>query len=157
MKNGLIIFGITLPFLLLQDFVFNRQIPLLGGIVFAIPFVSLNFLIKKQLPQIDSKEILKKVFLLALNTGLFYALWVGSYHYIVNCLLKPEYISVQLEALKSAEILGRKFTTQELEMQFKVLKSPFSWILSALFFYSMLFSILGLIFGYLYKSKVNKK
>ena len=99
------------------------------------------------------KEILK----FTIITSFFYAIWIGFYQYLITQFFKPEILEAQLELIKSTAFFGKNFTEEELATQFEMYKSPIYWIFSALFLYSVLFSIIGLIFGYLYKSKVKQQ
>ena len=52
--------------------------------------------------------------------------------------------------------LAKNLTEAELERVIQNARTPLNWIVSALFLYSILFSLLGVAFGLLYKVKLSK-
>lgn len=157
MKNGLILFFIILPLSLLNDFIFDRENPLLSTLEVILPPIIFLILIKRNMSSFSLETFFKEILKFTIITSFFYAIWIGFYQYLITQFFKPEILEAQLELIKSTAFFGKNFTEEELATQFEMYKSPIYWIFSALFLYSVLFSIIGLIFGYLYKSKVKQQ
>lgn len=155
MKNAIILFLVVLPILLLNDLVFERESPILSALELVLPFVTMSYLLRRSKSEFDQKNIFKEVFKMYLMAGIFYSIWFGSYQYLLTQFIKPEIWEAQMEAIKSTAIMGRTLTDEEILVQSQFSKGPLYWIFSALFVYSLLFSLIGVIFGYLYKSKAN--
>lgn len=156
MKNGLILFGITLPFLLLSEFVFSSKQALLELIIFVAPLISLRFLISKEMGKLSKKEVFKKTFQTIFVAGAFYAIWMGFYQFALINYLKPEIGPVLLSEIEvTMKNIFPTIAEETLTITAQKFKSPLYWIFSYFLNYSFLFSIIGVILGFQFKSKAS--
>ena len=156
MKNDLIIFLILLPIYLFHDFVFERQNAIIQVLEFILPFTITSYFIRQKLGQFNKEKIFKEIFKFSLITGLFFAIWFGTYQYFITQFVIPQIFDTQIDVMINKLALGKTLTQHEIESVIQNARTPLNWILSALFLYSILFSLLGTIFGLLYKVKLSK-
>jgi len=158
MKNALILFGIVLPVLIINQLVFNGNSSILGIIIFTIPFIGLNFLLKKSHSEYSKKEVFKKVFMTCLRTGFFYAIWMGSYQFLLVNYFKPtmaQELLIEIEA--NMQSLFPERAEELTKRNAELFTQPIFWISSHLLNYSFLFSLIGLILGFQFKSKAAQQ
>jgi len=156
MKNGLVIFIILLPLYLFHDFVFERQNTILQAFEFILPFTITSYFVRQKIGQFNREKIFKEIFRFTLVTGMFFAIWFGTYQYFITQFAIPEIFDAQIDLMINQLALGKSLTEAEIESVIQNARTPLNWILSALFLYSILFSLLGTIFGFLYKVKLSK-
>ena len=158
MKNALILFAIVLPVLILNQLAFNNDSAILGIIIFTIPFIGLNFLLKKSHSAYSKKEVFKKVFMTCLLTGFFYAIWMGSYQFLLVNYIKPtmaQELLVEIEA--NMKSLFPERAEELTQRNAELFTQPIFWVSSHLLNYSFLFSLIGLILGFQFKSKAAQQ
>ena len=114
MKNGLILFLIIFPIIVLNDFVFNRENPILSVLEMFLPIVTFVILLKKNLPLFAQEFYFKKIIRFSFISAVFYGVWIGFYQFLVTQYFRPEILVAQLEMIKSSEFFGRSFTEEEL-------------------------------------------
>lgn len=158
MKNALILFGFTLPVLILNQLAFGGESSILGVIIFTIPFIGLNILLKKTHSGFSRKEAFKKVFMTCLTTGFFYAIWMGSYQFLLVNYIEPNLaqdLLIEIEA--SMKSLFPERAEELTQRNAQLFTQPIFWVSSHLLNYSFLFSIIGLILGFQFKSKAAQQ
>lgn len=158
MKNALIIFAATLPFLILNQLIYSGQSQILGLLILITPISTLSFLLYKTHLDFPRELIIRKVFKSFLVAGSFYAIWMGLYQFLVVNYLNPEYgqfiISEYNKLLLDFPLQNRDEVSQALPNLFT---KPLYWIFSHLLNNFFFFSPFGLILGMLFKFKLAKQ
>jgi len=157
-KNALIFFAIVLPLLVLNQVAFDGKSDLLSAIIFSVPFIGLNLLLRKSHLHHSKSEIFIKVFKTCLTTGVFYAIWIGLYQFI---LINHIETNLTEELLINNDVIMKvNFPEQAEEISgtiSKLIRQPLTWVSIQLVINSFFFSIFGLILGFVFKSKVSQQ
>ncbi len=154
MKNALILFLITLPLLILNQLAFEGKSGILVVIIFTIPFIGLNILIKKTHSAYFKNEVFKKVFFSCLRTGFFFAIWIGSYQFIlVNYIDTDLAQNLLVEVADNMHAFFPENSEEFTKRNSGLFTQPLFWISSYLLNYSFLFSVIGVILGFQFKYK----
>jgi hypothetical protein len=158
MKNALIIFAIVVPFLIINQLAFDGKSSVLSVVIFTIPFVGLNILLKKSHSEFLKNEVFKKVFITCLLTGVFYSIWMGTYQFFLMNYIDPEGAQEMLkEAEKSAKSLFPDRSDEAMQLNTQLYASPVYLIFSHLLLNFFFFSLIGLILGFQFKSKATQQ
>ncbi|MFT6716939.1 MAG: hypothetical protein ACJA0Q_001587 [Saprospiraceae bacterium] len=158
MKNALILFAVALPLLILNQLAFKGSSGVLDFIILTIPFIGLNIFLKKTHSQFIKKEVFKKVFKSCLVTGFFYAIWMGTYQFIIMNYIDSEWAQ---ELINQTEQNVKNLFPQEADeallLSTKLYTSPVYWVFTQIIFNSFFFSIIGLTLGFQFKSKAPQQ
>lgn len=158
MKNALILFAFNLPFLILQQFSGFQQSEFLGSLILVLPLFVFHRILKKSHSEYPKDEIFRKVYRTSISTGAFFGLWMGAFHYFNTQFFNPQLITEIINLVKinlSSQTLPQSQKDDLLGSMQSVLSSPVFWIFYALLIYSFIFSILGIILGFIFKSKAS--
>jgi hypothetical protein len=156
MKNALILFAFVLPLLILQQFTELKQSEFLSSLILVLPAFVFHRLLIKTHSDYQKNEVFGKVFKSAITTGVFYSLWMGSFIYFVAYFWKPEIFSENIKIAHEVMKLQKMSQTEKdtfLKTMISFINSPFHYIFGALLTYSFIFSLLGIILGFIFKLK----
>ncbi len=158
MRNALILFAIVLPLLIVQQFTGFQQSEFLSSLILILPAFIFQRLLQKSHANYSKQEVFGKVFKSAMSTGFFYSIWMGSFIYFTAYFWKPEifdeYVKLSVEIIKTQKLSDLEKEHYQ-NMMIGFINSPFYFIFGALFTYSFIFSLLGIILGFIFKSKAQ--
>lgn len=156
MKNGFLLFLVLLPIFLLETF---GLLPTIISTPLTVT-ACLFFLRQTLINYLNSPSAIssfKGIFSFILKTGLFYSFWFGLYYYIMINYVQTDIMEKSMELVKQGEFFQNKSGDEAYWNDVaKAMKSPVTWIFYAFTINSFLFSLLGLIFGLIFKSRAEQ-
>ncbi|MFT6747362.1 MAG: hypothetical protein ACJAZ2_001713 [Glaciecola sp.] len=155
MKNALLLFIITLPMLIINQLAFDFESGYPNTIIFMVPFIGLNLILKKTHSHYSKEEVFKKVFKTCLITGLCYAIWIGSYQFVLFNYIDPELAKKTITIAKSTN--NPLYTNNLNNIDISIYRNPIHFVSTYLILNSFFFSLIGLTLGFLFKLKAAKQ
>ena len=152
MKKGFLLFAILLPFFLAGDY---QLIPAWASTPISM-IVGFYFLFKWTQKEVLDKEVeFKSIFLQTIKTGIYFSVWLGLYQYLLVVHLQPELLMEQIRIFEASGQMPENLAPNAIESPqlSKLLRSPLPWFFSSVLINCFLFSMLGLIFGLIFKVK----
>ena len=152
MKKGLLLFVFLIPIFLLGDF---QLIPVWLTTPTSL-FVGM-FLCRKWVLQNSEayNATTKSIFIQTLRIGLFFSIWFGLYQYILVMYIQPDLLEAQIKFFEESSQFSTETPSNNIDTPAlsELLKSPLPWFFSSVLINCFLFSMLGLIFGLIFKAK----